>query len=344
MNLEQNMIIIAQGLAEILQRGKICHLENGFMTEAERGWSGAEVHRLEVTYENGEKENVIFKEAALKERMAMKTLTDQGHRNTPAAFSLDIETDAPRWMVIEDLGSVKSPPSGVNWSPRIAEALARIHARNMGRGSEMLWLPHADRHYWEKYLVTQVSVDHFEDLMEQNPEFCREFGAYLPSLREKANAFARDMAALYDEKESLTLTHGDLQSIDGSHIHYHNENPFIIDFGWCYYAPFYIDLASFFNLEDANHYYNELIANGISLHYDDFYERLRAAFRYSGLIYLCPSIRQWSLGPTELTGKRLLQMLKIVLTGEFPERRIDYSSELFAQLLKEHRNGTLHKL
>lgn len=202
MNLEQNMIIIAQGLAEILQRGKICHLENGFMTEAERGWSGAEVHRLEVTYENGEKENVIFKEAALKERMAMKTLTDQGHRNTPAAFSLDIETDAPRWMVIEDLGSVKSPPSGVNWSPRIAEALARIHARNMGRGSEMLWLPHADRHYWEKYLVTQVSVDHFEDLMEQNPEFCREFGAYLPSLREKANAFARDMAALYDEGKS----------------------------------------------------------------------------------------------------------------------------------------------
>lgn len=31
-------------------------------------------------------------------------------------------------------------------------------------------------------------------------------------------------------------------------------------------------------------YYNELIANGVSLSYADFYERLRAAFRYSGLI------------------------------------------------------------
>ncbi len=338
------MIIIAQGLAEVLQRGKVRHLEKGYMTDAERGWSGAEVRRLEVTYENGQKESMIFKEAALKERMAMKTLTDQGHRNTPAAFSLDIVTDEPRWMAIEDLGSVKSPPPGVDWSPRVVEALARIHTRNMQRGQDMLWLPHADAQYWEKYLITLVSVDHFETLMDQNPEFCREFGAYLPSLRDKSSAFARDMAALYVEKESLTLTHGDLQSVDGSHIHYYNGKPYFIDFGWCYYAPFYIDLASYFNLEEAKLYYNELIANGVSLRYDDFYERIRASFRYSGLIYLCPSIRQWSLGPTELTGKRLLQMLKIVLTGEFPERRIDYSSELFSKLLKEHKNGTLHKL
>jgi hypothetical protein len=342
--LSEKMIVIAQGLAEVLQRSKVCHLEQGVMTEAERGWSGAEVRRLEVTYDNGKKENMIFKEAALKERMTMKTLTDQGHQNTPASFSLDLTTNEPRWMALEDVGSIKSPPPGAEGSPRVAKALAAIHARNMGRGSEMPWLPHADRQYWENHLITQVSVDHFEDLMEKNPEFCKEFGIYLPSLRDQANAFARDMAALYDEKESLTLTHGDLQSVDGSHIHYNNGKPYIIDFGWCYYAPFYIDLASYFNLEDAKHYYNELIANGTPLHYDDFYERWRAAFRYSGLIYLCPSVRQWALGPTELTGKRLLQMLKIVLTGEFPERRINYSNELFAKLLMEHKNGVLHKL
>lgn len=339
--MEHNRIIIAQGLAKVLQRGKVRHLEQGFMTDAERGWSGADVRRVEVTYENGLKESMIFKEAALKERMAMKTLTDQGHSNTPAAFSLDIETDEPRWMAIEDLGSVKSPPHGIEWSPKVAEALAKIHARNMQRGSKMLWLPHADHHYWKNYLVTQISVDHFETLMEKNPEFCKEFGAYLPSLREKANAFARDMAALYDEKESLTLTHGDLQSVDGSHVHYFNGMPYFIDFGWCYYAPFYIDLASYFNLEDAKLYYKALIDNGISLRFDDFYERLRVAFRYSGLLYLYPSIIQWSQGPTELTGKRLLQMLKIILTGEFPERRIDYSNELFSKLFVEHKNGTL---
>jgi len=119
---------------------------------------GAEVRRLAVTYDNGNKDNMIFKEAALKERMTMKTLTDQGHRNTPASFSMDIDTNEPKWMAIEDVGSIKTPPSGIEWTPKVAEALARIHARNMGKGSEIPWLPHADRHYWENYLVTQVSM------------------------------------------------------------------------------------------------------------------------------------------------------------------------------------------
>lgn len=45
---------------------------------------------------------------------------------------------------------------------------------------------------------------------------------------------------------------------------------------------FYIDLVSYFTFEDAKVYYNQLIENGVSLSYDDFYERLRAAFCYSG--------------------------------------------------------------
>ncbi|MEK3794820.1 hypothetical protein MKX42_24055 [Paenibacillus sp. FSL R7-0204] len=312
------------------------------MTEDERGWSGAEVRRIGVTYEEGQRGSVIFKKAALKERLAMKRLTDQGHRNTPAAFSPDIQTDEPKWMAMEDLGKIQTPPLGLNWTPRVAEALARIHARNLCRGSEMPWLPRADRKYWEDYFITTLSVDHFEALTVQNPDFSREFGAYLPLLREKAHTFARDMASLYGEKDSLTLTHGDLQPVDGSHVHDYKGEPYIIDFGWCHYAPFYIDLVSYFNYEDATGYYNKLIANGVSLSYADFYERLRAAFRYSGLIYLYPSIRQWSSGPRELTGKRLLQMLKIILTGDLPERKIDYSSQLFSKLLKEHNSGTLH--
>ncbi|WP_020616362.1 phosphotransferase [Paenibacillus daejeonensis] len=339
--MESNKIVIAQGLADVLQRGQVRQIAQGRMTEAERGWSGAEVRRMEVTYTSGRQESMIFKEALLKERMVMKRLTDQGHQNTPAAFSLDTESDEPRWMALEDVGSIKTPPQGQEWSPKVAEALARIHTRNLRKGSEMPWLPHADRVYWERYLVTKVSVDHFEKLTEQNPNFGREFGAYLPTLREKANVFARDMAALYDEKDSLTLTHGDLQSIDGSHVHYLNDKPYLIDFGWCYYAPFYIDLVSYFTIEEAKVYYNHFINSGVSLSYDDFYERLRATFCYSGLIYLYPSMMQWSTGPTEQTGKRLLHILKIILTGEFPERRIDYSNELFSKLLTEHNSGTL---
>lgn len=336
------MISLVQGLADVLERGKVVQIVPGIMTDAEQGYSGAALRRVGVEYENGLTETVILKEAERKERLAMKTLTDQGHRNTPAAFSLDKETDAPRWMAIEDVGRVKAPPPGSDWTPRIAEALARIHARNLERGAEMPWLPHADSAYWH-YIVTQISVDHVERLMAENPEFCSEFGVYLPDLREKAQAFAREMVALYNEKDSLTLTHGDLQTVDGAHIHYVGGKPYIIDFGWCQYAPFYVDLASFFDREGAKLYYKVLTAQGVTLHYDDFYERLRAAFRYNGLIYLFPSLLQWGNGPTEHTGKRLLQMLKIVLTGEFPERRIDYSARLFAKLVVEHRNGVLGK-
>jgi len=341
--METQRISLVQGLAEVLERGKVVQIESGRMTDAEQGYSGAALRRVVAVYEDGTKEAVILKESERKERLTMKTLTDQGHRNTPAAFSLDTETDAPRWMALEDVGSVKIPPPGVDWTPRIAEGLASIHARNLQRGPEMPWLPHADPAYWH-YIVTQISVDHVERLMVENKDFRSEFGAYLPDLREKANTFAREMAALYDEKDSLTLTHGDLQTVDGAHIHYVGDKPYLIDFGWCHYAPFYVDLASFFDLEGAKLYYTALTAQGVTLRYDDFYERLRAAFRYSGLSYLFPSLLQWGNGPTEQTGKRLLQMLKIILTGEFPERRIDYSRELFAKLVREHRNDVLGKL
>lgn len=39
MGLEQYMIDTAQGLADMLKRGKIRRIEQGSMTEAERGWS-----------------------------------------------------------------------------------------------------------------------------------------------------------------------------------------------------------------------------------------------------------------------------------------------------------------
>lgn len=334
-----------QGLAEILGWGSVIRIEGGRMDEDERGWSGAAVRRVSAVCAGGERGSAILKRAERKERMAMKVLTEQGHSFTPAAFSPDTDTDEPRWMAQQDMGRNPVPAAvGPAWMAQVANALAQIHADNLGRGAAMPWLPHADRAYWQAYLIRSISVDHFERLMENNADFRREFGAYLPALRRNAEKFAADMAELYAEGDSLTLTHGDLQTVDGSHVYDCGGKPCIIDFGWCHYAPFYVDLASYFSFEDARLYYDAMVRRGISLHYGDFEERLRAAFRYSGLIYLCPSVMQWGQGPTEQTGKRLLQMLKIVLTGEFPERKIHYSEALFRQLLREHRSGMLEKL
>lgn len=331
--------MLSQGLSELLGYGCVRSVLPGDMAQGERGWSGAAVSRCRVTFGDGRVRPVIFKEADRKERVAMRALTEAGHRNTPAAFSLDLDAEEPRLMVQEDVGPVKRPPPDGDWIGEVARALAAIHADH--RGADLPGIPHADRAYWLDF-TTRISVNHFESRVRTDAEFAREFGGYLPRLREEASAFAERMAALYRERDCLTLTHGDLQTIDGDHIHYRQGRPYIIDFGFCAYAPFYIDLASFFDEDSARIYYEALIERGVPLEYGDFLKRYRIAFRYSGFAYLCPSVMNWR-ADDKATWKRLIQMVKIILTGAFPERRIDYSPALFEALLDEHAAGELDR-
>lgn len=337
--MRDEMLRLANGLADVMGAKPVCALEGAPMAQDERGWSGAEVRRVKAVHDDGSSMNMIFKCAPRKERCAMQALTADGHGHAPAAFSGDLQTDGSAWMAMEDLGAPKLPERpGAKWMEKTAEALADIHACRMG--VEMPWLPPADGEYW-KWIATQISIDHFERKIGQSEAFQREFEGYLPLLRGRAEAFVRDMIALERESGSLTLTHGDLQTVDGAHVYDCGGRPRIIDFGWCYRAPFYVDLASYFSFEDAKLYHAALVRRGVELKYSDFDERLRAAFRYNGFIYFCPSVMNWGEGPTERTGRRLLQMIKIILTGEFPERRIGYSDAVFAQLLEEHQSGAL---
>lgn len=326
----------AQGLADILGYGTVrCIIEES-MASNERGFSGAKVVRKKVFFNDGTSMPMIFKFAERKERCTMKLLTEQG-QCTPAAYSQDVISDEPAWMAMEDLGQKKSTDPDDNvWLHRVAKSLASIHADNMGKFSDMPWLPVADEAYW-KSVVTQISVSHFERKMEEDRKFNRQFGKYLPKLQVAGSQFANDMTALCKEKEFLTLTHGDLQMRDGTHIYNCNGSPRMIDFGFCRYAPFYIDLAGWFTTDNIKMYYDELSVRGISLKYKDFEERAKTAFRYNGFLYLCPSVMDWQDGPARQTGKRLLQALKIILDGDFPERRIHYSDLLFHKLAGEYR-------
>lgn len=150
-DMKQNGAALAEGLSELLGDCRVDHLDVGNMAEDERGWSGAKVCRVRAVYPDGHTRSMIFKKAALKERMAMKTLTEQGHTNTPAAFSLDLETEGPAWMAMEDLGHTPFPsPDDRTWMPKVSEALAKIHMKNRGKGDWMPWLPHADETYWKE--------------------------------------------------------------------------------------------------------------------------------------------------------------------------------------------------
>ena len=300
----------ADNLSCILNMGSVASVNERPMEANEQGFSGATLIRLDAVFDDGRQGSFICKKADLKERMVMRILTEQGHQHTPAAYSEDCVSDEPMWMIQQDLGKrINAPHDNLQWMERVADALAEIHGNNMNRGKEMPWLPHADSDYWEK-IVTQISVDHFEKAVCEDRSFARQFGAYLPKLRKAGDAFACDMAALYKETQWLTLTHGDLQSMGGDHVYNIQEMPYIIDFGFAGYAPFYIDLVDYFSFENAALYHKALTSRGFFLNLKDFEERFRAAFRYPCFIYMFPSIMQWKNGSEE----RLLKLLHRLLS------------------------------
>lgn len=332
-----NIRKVAQGLSDILGFGTVDLIKTGKMEEDERGWSGAEVVRKKIFFADGTSRTMIFKYAELNERAAMKALTERARPFVPAAYSADTVINKPMWMAQEDLGRLMMPDADCSvWLSGVAEALSTIHTAFLENGKEMQWLARADREYWEK-VVTGLSVDHFARKMQENPDFNREFGKYLPKLQKTGKDFVRDMTAMSEDEKCMTLTHGDLQMHDGTHIYDRNGTSCVIDFGFCRYAPFYIDLAGWFTADTLHLYYDAFCNRGNAISYKEFETRAKTAFRYAGFIYLCPSVMDWANGPTGQTGKRLLQSLKIILTGNFEERKKDYSDKLFKKILEEHR-------
>lgn len=307
--IDEELRFLANQLSQILNMGKAVNIREESMDSYEKGFSGAEIFRVECLFETGKKDSFICKKADLKERMVMRRLTAQGHRYTPASYSDDSSSSEPKWMILQDLGKrVAAPRNNPAWMQNVASAFAEIHGNNMGRGDEMSWLPYADADYWNK-IVTQISVSHFEKAVCEDADFARKFGAILPKLQMAGKRFADDMVSLCAESEWMTLTHGDVQDIDGSHVYNVHEHPYIIDFGFSRYAPFYIDLVDYFSLDEALFYRQMLENHGFRINPNDFEERFRIAFKYPGFIYMFPAIMQWKRG----SEKRLMNCLKRIL-------------------------------
>ena len=171
MERESSWIEAAQGLADAIGRGEVCRVEARGLSDAERGWSGAEVVRGEAVLSDGSRMPLILKCAERKERCAMARLTRQ-RQCVPASFSGDLDGAAPAWMAMEDLGRQRlAPPDDRAFLRRFAIALASIHARDLDRGTEMPWLPAAGADHWRR-VVSELSVDHFERKLHESDSFC----------------------------------------------------------------------------------------------------------------------------------------------------------------------------
>ena len=87
----------------------------------------------------------------------------------------------------------------------------------------MSLLPHADRSYWQN-ITSKISIDHFENACKNDHAFSKKYARLLPVLYRRGEQFVKDMTLLYQDGESLTLTHGDLQTISGDHVRCFNAN------------------------------------------------------------------------------------------------------------------------
>ena len=300
---------LAEHFSQMLRLGNIIDIQDVSMDAYDKGYSGAELFRVECSFEHGETASFICKKADRKERLTILRLTAQGHRHTPAAYAEDCISPGPQWMIQQDLGKrTAAPQNNPNWMRNVAAAFAEIHGNNMGLADEMPWLPCADADYWNQ-IVTQLSVSHFEKAVCEDANFARQFEAVLPSLQAAGRQFADDMVSLCQETEWMTLTHGDVQDVNGSHVYPIGLHPYLIDFGFSRYAPFYIDLADYFSLEEAEFYRAALADKGYCIRKKEFEERFRTASSYPGFIYMFPAIMQWKRG----SDTRLLQCLRRIL-------------------------------
>jgi len=268
------------------------------------GLSGAPVQRHQVTLEHpsGARDQVwlVTKEAWFRERRVLAWLNAQRQASVPFSHTLDLETDAPAPVCMQDVGDTRRPSSldPITDEALQAEArgLAAIHAANLGRGEALDWLPRIDRSYFAGYVIAHCWRPHWQKAVA-NPAFRQQFGGFIPKVETAANRMVDEMSAVAAEPQCQTLVHTD---INPSNVLVHRGRPFYIDWQVAHYGPFYMDLPHHFcTREQAEHYRAALAALGREIPAPHFTDRYRAAARCIGFRYLWWTLEGWHGKPDE---------------------------------------------
>jgi hypothetical protein len=263
------------------------------------GMSGSAVRRVVATLADGRTLSFVVKEAGLVERATLRLLNDQGLVGVPFALSLDLATDAPAPMLMEDLGSESRPDSRSAVAPGLVESEARvlagIHARNLGGADTMPWLPRADRDYFRGF-IDGLFREHWRAALADEG-FTSTFRDLLPAVEAAADRVVDEMTALAGEEDCLTLAHTD---VNPSNVLVRDGAAYLIDWQSAHRAPFYLDVPHHFHtLEMAETYRRALSAAGKAVSSADFAERYRAAARYTALRYVWWTLDYYREDPAE---------------------------------------------
>lgn len=108
-----------------------------------------------------------------------------------------------------------------------------------------------------------------------------------------AARFLREMTALWEAGDTLTLLHCDFH---GGNVRWQGEQPHLLDWEQAHYGPLFIDLPNFFSRDEALVYREALADLGHAIPSDTFLAGYDAARPYVGFKYFGIGLSNWQHG------------------------------------------------
>ena len=263
--------------------------EDGPMPQGE---SGSAVRSFTIGYRTpeglGGSVRIVTKHATRLERRVLALLAAQGQA-IPVTVVPDAEGEGRGLVVQEFADEIVSPSFGAPFDPlteRAAEALAAIHAGNLGAGPP--WLPRADRSFLDELYLRATRVEWETNLGD--PTFAAEFGGYTDALDRALDRLLDVLAELTRDGRTLALINTD---ITPAHVRVARGRPCFIDWEQANFGPLYLDLPNLLSVESALLYRDALARHGHDIPPTEFLERYREVGRYMGLRYLEVGLLNW---------------------------------------------------
>jgi hypothetical protein len=259
-----------------------------------QGYSGATVRIYDVdVVDNGSHSilPLVTKEVGSVERETLAVLGEQSHPNVPYSYSLNWYDDDQALLCMQYIGNeggaVQAPVAA-----RAAVGLARIHARNLGRGAALHWLPRADHAYVNGGFILENWRDTWA-LTLQDEEFAAAYGEFTAPLRGAAEQFLASMDELWEAGDSLTLVHGDLHA---GNVLIEGGTPYFVDWEQARYGTLYFDLPNYFTLEQSLVYRDAFEELGYALPLESFMRHYAETARMIGFKYMGFWLERWRRG------------------------------------------------
>lgn len=269
------------------------------------GISKINVQRFVLHLSDGQSVVIITKPSPLIERRVLARLNEQHHAIVPFSHSLNL-TDSEALICLQDAGSPIVPTED-NHRVALADGLAKIHLANIGKESELAWLPKAERAYFADFILGWTWRLAWERALE-DANFVKQFADYIPKVQSSAKTFPDAMQTLYDDAQTRTLIHTDIYA---GHVLAKENQPFIIDWGQTHYGSFYLDLPSYFDTpENAEIYRLALEKHGMGIPKNEFLEKYHIAGRFVGFRYMWGWIEEWRKHPADANEQGVIYMLE----------------------------------